>query len=59
MLEYASICLTCIAEVFASSPEKLDTLCNHELVAQAASLISIGNSGVAQASLSTSTYTVG
>lgn len=59
VLEYASICLTRIAEAFASSPEKLDTLCNHGLVAQAATLISIGNSGVAQAPLSTSTYTVG
>lgn len=59
VLEYASICLTRIAEAFASLPEKLDTLCNHGLVAQAASLISIGNSGVAQAPLSTSTYTVG
>ncbi|XP_043712874.1 E3 ubiquitin-protein ligase UPL3-like [Telopea speciosissima] len=57
VLEHASVCLTRIAEAFASSPEKLDQLCNHGLVAQAASLISIGNSGGGQASLSTPTYT--
>nr|AMP82924.1 E3 ubiquitin-protein ligase UPL3 [Catalpa bungei] len=56
VLESASICLTRIAEAFASSPEKLDELCNHGLVTQAASLISSSNSG-GQASLSTSTYT--
>ncbi|CAI9104744.1 OLC1v1003485C2 [Oldenlandia corymbosa var. corymbosa] len=55
VLEHASICLTRIAEAFASSPDKLDELCNHGLVTQAASLISTSNSG--QASLSTSTYT--
>lgn len=58
VLDDASVCLTRIAEAFASSPEKLDDLCNHGLVAQAAGLISISNSGGAQASLSTSTYTV-
>lgn len=57
MLEHASVCLTRIAEALASSPEKLDELCNHGLVAQAAALISVSNSG-GQASLSTSTYTV-
>ncbi|KAF8405417.1 hypothetical protein HHK36_010323 [Tetracentron sinense] len=57
VLEHASVCLTRIAEAFASSCEKLDELCNHGLVAQAASLISVGNSGSGQASLSTSTYT--
>ncbi|KAK4477229.1 hypothetical protein RD792_016443 [Penstemon davidsonii] len=57
VLEQASICLTRIAEAFASSPEKLDELCNHGLVTQAASLISSSNSGGGQASLSTSTYT--
>ncbi|KAL6839690.1 hypothetical protein ACP4OV_030378 [Aristida adscensionis] len=56
VLEHASVCLTRIAEAFASSPEKLDQLCNHGLVAQAASLISVSNS-TGQASLSTSTYT--
>ncbi|XP_038982263.1 E3 ubiquitin-protein ligase UPL3-like [Phoenix dactylifera] len=56
VLEHASVCLTRIAEAFASSPEKLDELCNHGLVAQAAGLISVSNSG-GQASLSTSTYT--
>ncbi|KAL0383939.1 UNVERIFIED_CONTAM: E3 ubiquitin-protein ligase UPL3 [Sesamum radiatum] len=56
-LEHASICLTRIAEAFASSPEKLDDLCNHGLVTQAAALISSSNSGGGQASLSTSTYT--
>ncbi|KAK9129435.1 hypothetical protein Sjap_009922 [Stephania japonica] len=45
VLEHASVCLTRIAEAFASSPEKLDELCNHGLVEQAASLISIGNAG--------------
>lgn len=58
VLEYASICLTRIAEAFASHPEKLDELCNHGLVTQAASLISASNSGGGQASLSVSTYTV-
>ncbi|XP_068639280.1 E3 ubiquitin-protein ligase UPL3-like [Aristolochia californica] len=57
VLEHASICLTRIAEAFASSPEKLDELCNHGLVAQAASLVSVSSSGGGQASLSTSTYT--
>ncbi|PKI52859.1 hypothetical protein CRG98_026690 [Punica granatum] len=57
VLEHASVCLTRIAEAFASSPDKLDELCNHGLVTQAASLISSSNSGGAQASLSTSTYT--
>ncbi|MCL7034368.1 hypothetical protein MKW94_030390, partial [Papaver nudicaule] len=57
VLEHASVCLTRIAEAFASSPDKLDELCNHGLVAQAASLISITNSGGGQASLSTPTYT--
>ncbi|KAK6143373.1 hypothetical protein DH2020_023721 [Rehmannia glutinosa] len=49
--------LDAIAEAFASSPEKLDELCNHGLVAQAASLISSSNSGGGQASLTTPTYT--
>ncbi|KAK4345454.1 hypothetical protein RND71_035630 [Anisodus tanguticus] len=57
VLEHASICLTRIAEALASSPEKLDELCNHGLVTQAASLISTSNSGGGQASLSTETYT--
>ncbi|XP_010436956.1 PREDICTED: E3 ubiquitin-protein ligase UPL3-like [Camelina sativa] len=58
VLEYASICLTRIAEAFAPYPEKLDELCNHGLVTQAASLISTSNSGGGgQASLSVSTYT--
>lgn len=58
MLEHASVCLTRIAEAFASSPGKLDELCNHGLVTQAASLISTSSSGGGQASLSTPTYTV-
>ncbi|CAN8276728.1 unnamed protein product [Cochlearia groenlandica] len=57
VLEYASICLTRIAEAFASYPEKLDELCNHGLVTQAASLISTSNSGGGQTSLGVSTYT--
>ena len=57
VLEHASICLTRIAEAFASYPEKLDELCNHGLVTQAATLISPSNSGGGQASLGASTYT--
>nr|GMC85326.1 E3 ubiquitin-protein ligase UPL3 [Ipomoea batatas] len=57
VLEHASICLTRIAEAFASSPEKLDELCNHGLVREAAALISSSSSGGGQSSLSTSTYT--
>ncbi|XP_057456554.1 E3 ubiquitin-protein ligase UPL3 [Lotus japonicus] len=57
VLEHASVCLTRIAEAFASSPDKLDELCNHGLVAQASSLISNSSSGGGQASLSTPTYT--
>ncbi|KAK7264195.1 hypothetical protein RJT34_31800 [Clitoria ternatea] len=57
VLEHASVCLTRIAEAFASSPDKLDELCNHGLVTQAASLISNSSSGGGQASLSTPTYT--
>ncbi|XP_052184785.1 E3 ubiquitin-protein ligase UPL3-like [Diospyros lotus] len=57
VLEHASVCLTRIAEAFASSPDKLDELCNHGLVTQAATLISASNSGGGQASLSTPTYT--
>ncbi|KAL3012530.1 hypothetical protein AAZX31_06G003300 [Glycine max] len=57
VLEHASVCLTRIAKAFASSPDKLDELCNHGLVTQAASLISTSGSGGGQASLSTPTYT--
>ncbi|KAL5097471.1 hypothetical protein RYX36_001798 [Vicia faba] len=57
VLEHASVCLTRIAEAFASSSDKLDELCNHGLVTQAASLISNNSSGGGQASLSTPTYT--
>ncbi|XP_061342076.1 E3 ubiquitin-protein ligase UPL3 [Gastrolobium bilobum] len=57
VLEHASVCLTRIAEAFALSPDKLDELCNHGLVTQAASLISNSSSGGGQASLSTPTYT--
>ncbi|KAH9331574.1 hypothetical protein KI387_003682, partial [Taxus chinensis] len=56
VVEHASICLTRIAESFASSSEKLDELCNHGLVAQAARLISVSNPGAVQASLSAPTY---
>ncbi|KAF0930868.1 hypothetical protein E2562_035966 [Oryza meyeriana var. granulata] len=56
ILEHASVCLTRIVEAFALSPEKLDQLCSHGLVTQAAGLISVSNS-TGQASLSTSTYT--
>ncbi|XP_047332600.1 E3 ubiquitin-protein ligase UPL3-like isoform X2 [Impatiens glandulifera] len=57
VLEHASICLIQIVEAFASCPDRLDELCNHGLVTQAASLISTSNSGGGQASLSSSTYT--
>ncbi|XP_073065596.1 LOW QUALITY PROTEIN: E3 ubiquitin-protein ligase UPL3-like [Primulina eburnea] len=57
VLEHASICLTRIAEAFASSSDKLDALCNHGLVTQAAALISSSISGGAQVSLSSTTYT--
>ncbi|XP_065865567.1 E3 ubiquitin-protein ligase UPL3 [Euphorbia lathyris] len=57
VLEHASVCLTRISEAFASSPDKLDELCNHGLVTQAASLISTSNAGGGQASLSPPTYT--
>ncbi|KAK7344715.1 hypothetical protein VNO77_14672 [Canavalia gladiata] len=50
-------CLTRITEAFASSPDKLDELCNHGLVTQATSLISTNSFGDGQASLSTPTYT--
>ncbi|KAG6477829.1 hypothetical protein ZIOFF_061261 [Zingiber officinale] len=56
VVEHASACLTRIAEAFALCPDKLDELCNHGLLTQAAGLISPSNSG-GQASLSTSTYT--
>ncbi|CAH9125922.1 unnamed protein product [Cuscuta epithymum] len=57
VLEHACICLTRIAEAFASSPEKLDELCNHGLVREAASLVSSSSSSAGQTSVSTSTYT--
>ncbi|KAF3796452.1 E3 ubiquitin-protein ligase [Nymphaea thermarum] len=57
VLDHASVCLTRIAESFAQAPDKLDELCNHGLVAQAAGLISVSSSGGGQASLSTPTYT--
>ncbi|KAK4764814.1 hypothetical protein SAY86_025904 [Trapa natans] len=57
VLEHAAVCLTRISEAFASSPDKLDELCNHGLVTQAAALISSSNAGGGQVSLSTSTYT--
>ncbi|XP_078448275.1 HECT ubiquitin protein ligase family protein KAK [Wolffia australiana] len=57
VLEHASVCLTRIAEGFASCPEKLDELCNHGLVTQAAAVISPSHSGGGQASLSSATYT--
>ncbi|KAI3503772.1 hypothetical protein L1887_32222 [Cichorium endivia] len=56
VLEHASVCLTRIVEAFAASPNKLDELCNHGLVTQAACLISTSSSGGGKASLSPSTY---
>ena len=58
VLEHSSVCLTRIVEAIASSPDKLDELCNHGLIEQVTALISTSNSGGVQASLSTSTYTV-
>ncbi|CBI17334.3 unnamed protein product, partial [Vitis vinifera] len=57
VLEHSSVCLTRIVEAIASSPDKLDELCNHGLIEQVTALISTSNSGGVQASLSTSTYT--
>ncbi|KAL0536046.1 hypothetical protein IC582_024978 [Cucumis melo] len=57
VLEHASVCLTRIAEAFASSPDKLDELCNHGLVTQAASLISTSSTGGGQSTLGSATYT--
>eukprot|EP01018_Ginkgo_biloba_P024669 Gb_07121 [translate_table: standard] len=57
VVEHASVCLTRIAESFASSSEKLDELCNHGLVERAAQLISVSNSTSSLTSLSTPTYT--
>ncbi|KAL8115765.1 hypothetical protein AgCh_022317 [Apium graveolens] len=57
VIELASVCLTRIVESFASSPDRLDELCNHGLITQVASLISTSSSGGGQATLSTSTYT--
>lgn len=58
VLEHSSVCLTRIVEAIASSPDKLDEICNHGLIKQVTSLISTSNSGGVQASLSISTYTV-
>ncbi|KAF9620473.1 hypothetical protein IFM89_013090, partial [Coptis chinensis] len=58
VLEHASVCLTRIIEAFASSPKKLDELCNHGLVEQADYLVYITNSGGGRASLSSPTYMV-
>ncbi|KAI3520197.1 hypothetical protein L1887_09467 [Cichorium endivia] len=44
VFEHASVCLTRIVEAFAASPDKLDELCNHGLVTQAASFISTSSS---------------
>lgn len=57
VLEHASVCLTRIAEAFASCPDKLDELCNHGLVTQAASLISTSSTGGGQSTLGSATYT--
>ena len=46
VLEHVSVCLTRIVEAFALSPDKLDELCNHGLVDQAAFLTSTSNSGM-------------
>jgi hypothetical protein len=61
VVEHASVCLMRIAEASATSSEKLDVLCSHGLIPQAARLISVSNTAgslVPQTSLSTSTYTV-
>ena len=58
VFEHSSFCLTCIVEAIASSPDKLDEICNHGLIEQVTSIISTSNSGGVQSSLSTSTYTV-
>lgn len=60
VVDHASVCLTRIAESFATSPEKLDMLCSHGLLQQAVRLVSVSNSNgamVSQTSLNNSTYT--
>ncbi|GBG69914.1 hypothetical protein CBR_g4741 [Chara braunii] len=60
VVEYACVCLTRLAEAFASSPDRLDVLCSHGLIPQAVRLISApGSSGgsAPTATLSSSTYT--
>ncbi|XP_073012311.1 E3 ubiquitin-protein ligase UPL3-like isoform X2 [Typha latifolia] len=56
VLEKVSICLNHIAEAFATSPGKLDELCTHGMVTEAAQMISVGSLR-GRASLSSSTYT--
>ncbi|KAH7446550.1 hypothetical protein KP509_01G061600 [Ceratopteris richardii] len=60
VVDHASVCLTRIADSFASSSEKLDMLCSHGLIPQAVRLVSVNNSNgamVSQTSLNHSTYT--
>eukprot|EP00250_Pteridium_aquilinum_P022187 c25318_g3_i1 orf=376-6123(+) len=60
VVDHASVCLTRIADSFATSSEKLDLLCSHGLIPQAIRLVSVSNSNgtmVSQTSLNNSTYT--
>ncbi|CAA0807744.1 E3 ubiquitin-protein ligase UPL3 [Striga hermonthica] len=57
VVEDASFCLTRVAEAFALSPERLDDLCSHGVVTQAAVLISSSSFLGGQASLGTHTFT--
>lgn len=59
VVEHACVCLSRIAENWAPSSQKLDLLCSHGLIAQAARLIAVPASGAGpQAALSVATYTV-
>lgn len=60
VVDHASVCLTRIAESFATSSEKLDMLCSHGLLPQAVRLVSVNNTNgamISQTSLNNSTYT--
>ncbi|KAI5073229.1 hypothetical protein GOP47_0011242 [Adiantum capillus-veneris] len=60
VVDHASVCLTRIADSFATSSEKLDMLCSHGLIPQAVRLVSVNNSNgamISQTSLNSSTYT--
>eukprot|EP00245_Coleochaete_scutata_P015662 TRINITY_DN706_c0_g1_i1.p1 TRINITY_DN706_c0_g1~~TRINITY_DN706_c0_g1_i1.p1 ORF type:complete len:1941 (-),score=419.45 TRINITY_DN706_c0_g1_i1:667-6414(-) len=57
VVEHACVCLSRLAEAFASSSEKLDMLCAHGLISHAVRLISVTGASGPQTTLSSSTYT--